>query len=344
MPQHIPLRDVTRGHWLEILPAFGFDLLKTLAGKHCPCPFCGGQDRFRFDNKDGDGTFICASCGAGDGIALVMRKTGLEFKEVAVKVRAMLPNLPPPSLKHFPKPTERELRDRMVASWRDAKPIVYGDAVSMYLEGRGITFLPGENVVRFSPSMRYQAAPQSDEMNQYLPTMMAKVVDVKGNGCNVHRTYLDPHGAGKAQVINQRKLMPGRLPAGAAIRLMDPVDEELGLGEGIETTLSAAKHFDIPGWALVNTSTMMAWEPPAGIRIRRLHIFGDNDPKYGGQSAAYALAHRIAAQERKYGIEEVTVHIPEQPRWDWNNILTGRPPAGTPENAPLGSARASAGH
>ena len=40
-------------------------------GRHCPCPVCGGKDRFRFDNKDGRGTYICNQCCSGDGLELI---------------------------------------------------------------------------------------------------------------------------------------------------------------------------------------------------------------------------------------------------------------------------------
>jgi hypothetical protein len=37
--------------------------------RHQACPVCGGSDRFRFDDKEGRGTWFCNQCGAGDGLA-----------------------------------------------------------------------------------------------------------------------------------------------------------------------------------------------------------------------------------------------------------------------------------
>jgi putative DNA primase/helicase len=321
--QHVPLRDVARGHWREILPAFGIGT-PYLTGKHGPCPFCGGSDRYRWDDKDGTGSFICASCGAGDGIALAMRKSGLEFKDVADKIKAMLPELPAASTRQA-TPNAADLRQRMISTWKEAVPCLYGDPVSAYLEGRGIDGVPDGEVLRFARALRYQGS--TSEPSRYLPAMIAKVTGPDGKGVNVHRTFLDPHGAGKAPVENPRRMMPGKVPPGSAIRLAPVTAGELGVAEGIETALSARKLFSVPCWAVVNTSTMMAWEPPAGIEIRTLHIFGDNDPLYGGQSAAYALAYRIAAQRKKYGIE-VVVHIPEETGTDWNDRLKNVTPRG----------------
>jgi putative DNA primase/helicase len=42
---------------------------------------CGGKDRFRFDDKEGHGTWICTHCGAGDGFSLLMKVMGIDFKK-----------------------------------------------------------------------------------------------------------------------------------------------------------------------------------------------------------------------------------------------------------------------
>ena len=61
---------------------------KALKNKHGPCPVCGGKDRFRFDDKGGTGSFYCSQCGPGDGIELVKRLHGLEFKGCSQADRA----------------------------------------------------------------------------------------------------------------------------------------------------------------------------------------------------------------------------------------------------------------
>jgi len=54
-----------------------------LTNKHQACPACGGKDRFRFDDKEGRGTYICSNCGAGDGVDLLQKYTGWGFAEAA---------------------------------------------------------------------------------------------------------------------------------------------------------------------------------------------------------------------------------------------------------------------
>ncbi|EDT2339708.1 toprim domain-containing protein [Salmonella enterica] len=80
------------GHWPRILPALG---VKVIKNRHQSCPVCGGSDRFRFDDKEGRGTWFCNQCGAGDGLKLVEKVFGVTSSEAAGKVNAVTGSLPP---------------------------------------------------------------------------------------------------------------------------------------------------------------------------------------------------------------------------------------------------------
>ena len=71
------------GKWQSIFSSLGIEVGN---GKHCPCPVCGGKDRFRFDNKDGRGTYICNQCGSGDGLELIKNYCQCDAKEASSKV------------------------------------------------------------------------------------------------------------------------------------------------------------------------------------------------------------------------------------------------------------------
>ncbi|WP_407901407.1 DUF927 domain-containing protein [Providencia rustigianii] len=71
------------GQWQIILSNLGAEMPLN---KHTACPHCGGKDRFRFDDKDGNGTFICNQCGSGDGLDLVQRVLGVSVTEAAKAV------------------------------------------------------------------------------------------------------------------------------------------------------------------------------------------------------------------------------------------------------------------
>ena len=80
------------GHWPRILPALGVPVIRN---RHQACPVCGGSDRFRFDDKEGRGTWFCNQCGAGDGLKLVEKVFGVSASEAAGKVNAVTGTLPP---------------------------------------------------------------------------------------------------------------------------------------------------------------------------------------------------------------------------------------------------------
>jgi putative DNA primase/helicase len=80
-----------------ILGALAGISAEMLTDKHGPCPLCGGTDRYRFDDKDGSGSWFCNQCGgknhsggAGAGMDLLMRKMNWEFKDAIVEVERFL--------------------------------------------------------------------------------------------------------------------------------------------------------------------------------------------------------------------------------------------------------------
>jgi len=86
-----------RGRWPEILACLGGLTDQQLTDAHQPCPLCGGTDRYRFDDKDGSGSWFCNRCGgkhqnggAGNGMDLLMRVKGWDYKQAARAVEEHL--------------------------------------------------------------------------------------------------------------------------------------------------------------------------------------------------------------------------------------------------------------
>lgn len=71
------------GAWRQTLENYGCHL--PSGRHHGPCPVCGGKDRFRFDDKDGLGTWFCSQCDpqSGGGLLLLSRFLGKPTIEVA---------------------------------------------------------------------------------------------------------------------------------------------------------------------------------------------------------------------------------------------------------------------
>jgi putative DNA primase/helicase len=299
-----PLKERCQGRWPSILAQLGVSAA-FLVGKHTPCPMCGGKDRFRFDNKGGNGSYICSHCGAGDGVKLLMGVNGWDFREAASRVDEVLGTAVETPAK--PERSEDEKREAMNRLWRGSGPIVSGDPVWRYLNSRtGLTALPA--CLRTAARCRYNAEPPS-----FHPAMIAMMKDAHGLPAILHRTYLTKEGQ-KAPVEDVRRIMSGRVPKGSAVRLAEYTDT-LGIAEGIETALSATKLFDVPCWAALTAGFMAEWIPPEDVK--RIVIFADNDVSYTGQAAAFGLAKRL----RSKGLT-VEVEIPTQPDTDWNNVLS----------------------
>lgn len=75
------IRAAAVGNYVStIFPAAGISFSKP-AHQHQACPMCGGSNRFRCDDKRGEGTWICSQCGAGNGFMLVQQYTGLDVYE-----------------------------------------------------------------------------------------------------------------------------------------------------------------------------------------------------------------------------------------------------------------------
>ena len=89
--------DAADGSWPRLLMDLGGLSPDQLTNTHQPCPNCGGEDRYRWDQDDGPGGWYCNGCGGkdhmgggGNGIGLLMRVTGWDYREAARKVEAHL--------------------------------------------------------------------------------------------------------------------------------------------------------------------------------------------------------------------------------------------------------------
>lgn len=267
--------DVARGKWRGILVELGVSE-DFLQNKHGPCPICGGKDRYRFDDKSGDGNYFCSGCGAGNGFTMLEKLKGWDFKEAAREVDKIVGNVRSVS----PKPA-RDPRPALRAMYRKLSPA--GPEVRAYLASRGLS--PTKAIKQ----ARHSYFDQGSKVGDY-DCMVNPVINAAGQPITYHITYLD--GGSKAKVESPKKIMsPVERMAGSAIRLTD-IYPHIGLAEGVETALAVMKLFDIPCWATISSSMMEAFETPEGID--QVTVFGDNDLNFAGQKSAYTLANKLS--------------------------------------------------
>ena len=164
-----------------------------------------------------------------------------------------------------------------------SRPIA-GTLAETYLRSRGITHLEALTSLHFHPRCYIRSGP--DGPPEARPAMIATVTDLTGHVTGLQRTWLDLSGARKAQIATPRRAMGDLL--GHAVRF-GPVQNILGVGEGIETTLSVRAALPgLPVAAALSAAHLAAIRfPPA---VRRLYILRDNDP--AGTAAARTLTDR----------------------------------------------------
>lgn len=305
-------KDLALGHWPQILEDAGIDA-NFLRDVHGPCPVCGGTDRFRFDDKDGKGTYFCSKCGAGNGFKLLQLYMGYPgFKEAARHVEeyfgsgraASRPSTYAPAVKSVTKDPEI-IRAKLQKVWDFARTVKPGDPVHKYLTQT--RRLPADipSVLRYNPrGACYEKNSQGEiELVGKFPMMVAKVQGPDGRPVGIHRTFLTQDGK-KAPVKEAKKLMTGLGYSGGAIRLF-PATDILAVAEGIETALAVHAVTGQPCWATVSATMMETVVVPESVKL--VIIYADNDKpdekgRRAGQDAAKALSERLKAEGRRVRI------------------------------------------
>ena len=140
----------------------------------------------------------------------------------------------------------RDKRERAYQIWKETRPLRCTRAQA-YLHRRGVAVADAP-ALRFHPRLRHPVETGA------LSCLVACVQDAAGRFLGIQRTYLQgPH---KASVQPVRASL-GRL-TGGAVRLAEPADGVLLVGEGIESTAAAMQRFQDPGWAALGTAGLDA--------------------------------------------------------------------------------------
>ncbi|WP_440528398.1 DUF7146 domain-containing protein, partial [Serratia marcescens] len=248
------------------------------------CPLCGRKGKYRCDDKNGTGSYICA-CGAGDGWALLTGATGKDFKTLAAEVDKLIGRVYSPEEGYQaggPSSGIASQRQRVSCKFASLTSLK-GTGADRYLKLRGITSLPQDNV-RYCDRQRAAGGEYQ--------SIYALATDDKGELCYLHRTLLD--GDKKATVAGAPKKMMKlqedsylEHASSVAIRMFPP-STTLGIAEGIETALSCHQITQCNTWATLNTTFMKKFRVPRGVQ--RLIIFADADKNASGHAAAFECA------------------------------------------------------
>jgi hypothetical protein len=204
------------------------------------------------------------------------------------------------------RPNEATMRRqrRARALWNAAVPIA-GTLGETYLQARGIAG-PLPDSLRFLPQLEHTLRPTRH------PALIAAVQDSLGDVTAIQRIWLADDGRAKAALDPAKAALgpmrDGAVRLGAASTLM-------GLAEGIETALSAARLFSLPVWASLGAARLKSVLLPR--ECRGVVVFADNG-EVGLKRAREACAHF-----RKQG-RYVFLRPPRRPFGDFNDVLRAR--------------------
>lgn len=194
--------------------------------------------------------------------------------------------------------------------WREAVP-AEGTPVAAYLAGRGLSLPEGTS----GAALRYH--PNCPFKGQWVPVMLALVRDIRTNKpLGIHRTAITTAGQ-SATVIGEKRAALGPV-AGGAVKLTDDPDVTtcLGIGEGIESTLSLRELPEFgqsPVWAMLNAGNLGNLPVLPGIEC--LWVAEDHDD--AGKRATEDVGRRWTDAGR-----EVFAVRANAFRHDLNDLLT----------------------
>ncbi|EFV4531340.1 helicase [Salmonella enterica] len=248
----------TSGKWDDIL--FRLNITVPENGKHGACPHCGGKDRFRFDNKNGRGTWYCNNCGHGDGLDLVKNVLCVGTGEAISRVIKVCPvDARSSSDKTTPARKEAQKQGRQSAGAKVSG--LMSDATqgtSPYLTRKGLT----------------------DVMMPVLPdgNILVTLTDIHGTVQGAQ--FISPDGS--------KKIMAGSAKKGAfwAASPLPDKPESILIGTGVATTISAGILHDGVIIAALDDGNLKTVAQAVRERwpTAKIIIVADNDWHYPGET------------------------------------------------------------
>jgi hypothetical protein len=190
--------------------------------------------------------------------------------------------------------------------WGEAKSIA-GTPVEIYLKGRGISLVPGPEVLRFHP------AADHPKLKQKFPAMIAEVTGSSEASFQV--TYLASDGKGNAAVdkADQRRTL-GASKSGFVGLAEVEAGASLLVGEGVETVLSAMEASSLPGIAVLGVSSLVNLE--FSPDVAEIILLAENDANDASQKALDKVCPTLVEKGLK-----VRLAMPPGGFGDFNDLI-----------------------
>lgn len=263
----------SQGRWLYILANLGITVPDN--HKHGACPKCGGKDRFRFDDKNGKGTWFCNQCGHGDGLDLVKLVTGKETKTACQEVNKII--LLPAFKEIAPTPVKKVSAKKGIEHYEKIKAFCsLGE--SQYLINKGLA-----NHQCLITRQQYTQGEFSFPVGSLLLPLVDTDSVIKG---------------GQLISLNgEKSLLSGSTLSGSFIVVCQPEKkplEQIVITEGFATGLSLSKCLDALIVASVSATNLVkvAQQLRAQYPDAKIIIAGDNDFVDGKDNTGKMWAER----------------------------------------------------
>ncbi|WP_168381249.1 DUF927 domain-containing protein [Proteus mirabilis] len=292
------------GQWQAILSHLGAEVpLNT----HTACPHCGGKDRFRFDNKDGNGTFICNQCGSGDGLDLVQRVLGVSVTEAAKEVANIIgidtrSACPPAYRRSEIKAQQDELKAQQAEKQANEKREKHKRFIERY--NRTIA-----NVQRGRSDYLKAKGLHGFEMDLLQDgSLIIPLLDA--GGVITGAQTIKPNG--------DKRLLSDSAKSGSYYPINEPVNvSTVIIAEGLATALTchliqpeAHTVAAIDAGNLIHVAKVMRVKYPES----KIIIAGDNDIKPGQDNTG-----KLAAEKAAKAVNGVAVLPPTDDKADWDD-------------------------
>jgi len=294
--------NAAQGRWLTILPLLGITVPAN--GQHGPCPTCGGKDRFRFDDKDGRGSWICSQCGHGDGLDLVKRANGVSVTKAAQDVAEALQL---PEVRDIPLLPARKETSKVVRPIAETVAALLADCVtgqSDYLSVKGFTDLPHRLTIQAKKSGGIDFPPGS---------LLLPLLNIEGVIT----------GAQLVSPLGDKRLLPGTFQKGAFIPLSPLIagaepPVQIIITEGYATALTVAQLSDGVAVAAISANNLLnvALALRAAWPDARIVLAGDNDFDDGKENTG-----RVWAEKAAKAVNGCITLPPTRFKADWNDFM-----------------------
>ncbi|EOG9029413.1 DUF927 domain-containing protein [Proteus mirabilis] len=274
---------------------------------HTACPHCGGKDRFRFDNKDGNGTFICNQCGSGDGLDLVQRVLGVSVTEAAKEVANIIgidtrSACPPAYRRSEIKAQQDELKAQQAEKQANEKREKHKRFIERY--NRTIA-----NVQRGRSDYLKAKGLHGFEMDLLQDgSLIIPLLDA--GGVITGAQTIKPNG--------DKRLLSDSAKSGSYYPINEPVNvSTVIIAEGLATALTchliqpeAHTVAAIDAGNLIHVAKVMRVKYPES----KIIIAGDNDIKPGQDNTG-----KLAAEKAAKAVNGVAVLPPTDDKADWDD-------------------------